>query len=255
MSIQSQALQTAIDTAKAAGAFLKEHFDDNKRVDEASQHDIKLELDKVSQALITKRLLAAFPDHAILGEEGKEGDPSSPYEWIVDPIDGTVNYYYGIPQYCVSIALRHEGEIIVGVIYDPMLDECWYAEKGGKAYKNGVEQHVSPRVNMNEAIVFIGHGKTEGSKEKGLRRFAHVSSQVRKIRIIGTAALALAYIASARFDAYVESMVSIWDIAAGKLIVECAGGRVDFTPFSEGCEQGSIIAWNGGIPIVESLGD
>lgn len=255
MDIQHQALLTAIDTAKAAGAFLKEHFGDNKRVDEASQHDIKLELDKVSQALIFKRLSEAFPDHALLGEEGVEGNPESPYEWIVDPIDGTVNYYYGIPLYCVSIALRYRGEIIVGVIYDPMLDECWYAEKGGKAYKNGVEQHVSSRDKMSEAIVFIGHGKTQGSKEKGLQRFAHVSNQVRKIRIIGTAALALAYIASSRFDAYVESMVSIWDIAAGKIIVECAGGRVDFTPFSEGSTAGSIIAWNNSIPLMESLGE
>ncbi|WP_245741043.1 inositol monophosphatase family protein [Akkermansia glycaniphila] len=255
MMIPQQALTVAIDTAKAAGAFLKQHFHDDKHVDEASQHDIKLELDKMSQALITERLLAAFPDHAILGEEGKEGDPSSDYEWIVDPIDGTVNYYYGIPLYCVSIALRCRGELIVGVIYDPNLDECWYAEKGGPAYLNGKVQHVSRRTQMSEAIVFIGHGKTDGSKEKGLRRFAHVSGQVRKVRIIGTAALALAYIASARFDAYVESMVSIWDLAAGKLIVECAGGRVDFEPFTEGGEQGSIIAWNNAIPIVESLGD
>ncbi|MCD7798963.1 MAG: inositol monophosphatase [Akkermansiaceae bacterium] len=255
MNIQHQALQVAIETAKMAGAFLKKHFGDDKRVDEASQHDIKLELDKLSQALIFGHILKVFPDHALLGEEGVEGNSASPYEWIVDPIDGTVNYYYGIPLYCVSIALRYQGEIIVGAIYDPMLDECWYAEKGGKAYKNGVEQHVSPRTKMAEAIVFIGHGKTDGSKEKGLQRFAHVSGQVRKIRIIGSAALALAYIASGRFDAYVESLVSIWDIAAGKLIVECAGGRVDFTPFSEGSTGGSIIAWNAAVPIVESLGD
>ena len=251
----SEFLQAATEAAQAAGGFLRSHFGGPLNVDANEAHDIKLELDRRSQRLIESLLLGRFPGHAVLGEEGRAGDPQSPFEWIVDPIDGTVNYYYGIPLYCVSIALRCRGELIVGVIYDPNLDECWYAEKGGPAYLNGKVQHVSRRTQMSEAIVFIGHGKTDGSKEKGLRRFAHVSGQVRKVRIIGTAALALAYIASARFDAYVESMVSIWDLAAGKLIVECAGGRVDFEPFTEGGEQGSIIAWNNAIPIVESLGD
>lgn len=251
--IISKELNTAIEAAKMAGIFLKTHFNDVKKVDEASQNDIKLELDKLSQALITRHILSNFPDHAILGEESKEGNPDSNHEWIVDPIDGTVNYYYGIPAFCVSIALRIDGRIQLGVIYDPMMDECWHTEGTGPSYLNDRIIHCSDRTKMAEAIVFVGHGKTDGSKEKGIERFAKIAHQVRKIRINGSAALAMAYIAAARFDSYVESTISIWDIAAGIILVENAGGIAQYEPRPEDPETGSIIAWNGKIPILESL--
>ncbi|WP_419527773.1 inositol monophosphatase family protein [Akkermansia sp.] len=249
----SPEMTAAILAAKSAGAFLKKHFYDQKKVDEASQNDIKLELDKLSQKLITEEILSVFPTHAVLGEEGYTGDRNSEYEWIVDPIDGTVNYFYTIPWFCVSIALRRRGEIVLGVIYDPMMDECWHVEKGGIPYMNDHPMHCSRREKMAEAVVFVGHGKTDGSKEKGIERFAKIAWQVRKVRNNGSAALALAYIACGRFDAYVESVISIWDIAAGVLLVEAAGGKVALEPKEGNPEQFAIIAWNGRIPIMEAL--
>lgn len=248
-------MAVAVKAAKAAGCFLKDNFNKPKKVDEESQNDIKIELDKLSQELITGLLLGEFPDHAVLGEEGKAGNEQSPFEWIVDPIDGTVNYYYGIPWFCVSIAMRVGSEVVLGVIYDPMMDECWSVEKGGEALLNGREIHCSNREKMSEAIVFVGHGKTDGSKEKGIERFAKIAWQVRKVRNNGSAALALAYIASGRFDAYVESVISIWDIAAGVLLVEAAGGQVILEPNEEIENQFAIVAWNGEIPIVEVLAE
>lgn len=255
MTTYSDEMTVAINAAKSAGAFLKKHFDEPKKVDEESQNDIKIELDKLSQKLITDIILETFPDHAVLGEEGRSGNSESPCEWIVDPIDGTVNYYYGIPWFCVSIAMRREGEIVLGVIYDPMMDECWHVEKGGPAYLNGKIRTCSDRERMAEAIVFVGHGKTDGSKEKGIERFAKVAWQVRKVRNNGSAALAMAYIACGRFDAYVESIISIWDIAAGALLVEAAGGKVILEPKEDSPEQFAIIAWNGRIPIIEALAE
>lgn len=116
--------------------------------------------------------------------------------------------------------------MVLGVIYDPMMDECWHVEKGGIPYMNDHPMHCSRRERMAEAVVFVGHGKTDGSKEKGIERFARIAWQVRKVRNNGSAALALAYIACGRFDAYVESVISIWDVAAGVLLVEAAGGKV-----------------------------
>lgn len=248
-------MDVAIRAAREAGRFLKEHFDKPMKVDEESQNDIKIELDKLSQKLITDLILDAFPDHAVLGEEGTAGTPGSPCEWIVDPIDGTVNYYYGIPWFCVSIAMRREGEVVLGVIYDPMMDECWHVQKGGPAYLNGQVRTCSTRDRMAEAIVFVGHGKTNGSKEKGIERFANIAWQVRKVRNNGSAALAMAYIACGRFDAYVESVISIWDIAAGALLVEAAGGKVILEPREGETNQFAVTAWNGRIPILEALAE
>ncbi len=244
-------LETAILAARQAGEFLRNHFHSEKVVDETSRYDIKIQLDKQAQALIGTVLLGGFPDHALFGEEGIDGDQSSDYQWIVDPIDGTVNYYYGIPHFCVSIALRVRDEIVVGVIYDPMMDELWSVEKGSPAHRNGVEISVSPREELAEAIVFVGHGKHDASMQTGLDRFSRISSQVRKMRITGSAALAMAYIATGRFDAYVESSISLWDIAAGKLLVEAAGGTVELTPREGEHEKFGIIASNGKIPIKE----
>src|SRR6185312_17516237 len=116
-------LETAVSAALAAGELLRSHFGSALEVNEFAAHDIKLELDVRSQELITRQLLERFPDHAIYGEEGIAGNQQSDFQWILDPIDGTVNYFYGIPHFCISIALRERGEIIVGVILDPMRNE------------------------------------------------------------------------------------------------------------------------------------
>ena len=246
-------LRAAEQAARLAGAFLREHFFSFKQVDEALQHDIKLRLDKESQELISDYLLSVFPDSAILGEEGNDGVAQSDYCWIVDPIDGTVNYFYGIPIFCVSIALQHKGKLVMGCVYDPMQQECFSAISGHAPTLNGQPIAVSSRSRMAEAVVFIGHGTHDGSGEAGIRRFAHISRQVRKIRILGSAALTLCYIAAGRFDAYVEGRICLWDFAAARVILEAAGGVVEFTPQAEDAVRGSILAWNGLIPLREAL--
>jgi len=246
-------LALATQAALEAGKLLREHFGSDATVDEATHHDIKLALDKESQTLITQILLEARPGDALYGEEGLAGNLDSERQWIVDPIDGTVNYYYAIPHFCVSIALRVAGEIVVGVIHDPMVGETWTVEKGGPAMLNGKPIQASKREKLEESILFVGCGKDEEALRTGIERFRKASLKARKMRMMGSAALGMAYIASGRLDAYVESRISLWDIAAGKLLVETAGGKVDLTPAVDHSDAWAIVATNGRIPIHEIL--
>src|SRR6266403_3671994 len=142
--------------ARAAGELLRQNFHRPLRVNAAEAHDIKLEIDVEAQNLITTSLLQEFPQHALYGEEGIVGDQTSVHQWVVDPLDGTVNYFYRIPHFCVSIALRFQGEIVVGVIYDPMRDEMWSVQKGENPTLNGKEFRVSERADLAEAVVSVG---------------------------------------------------------------------------------------------------
>lgn len=246
-------LALATHAALEAGKLLREKFGQLAIVDEATHHDIKLQLDKTSQDLITKILLDACPGDALYGEEGIAGNQDSERQWIVDPIDGTVNFFYGIPHFCVSIALRIGEEIVVGVIHDPMVQETWTVEKGGPALHNGTPISVSSRDLLEESILFVGCGKDGDALRTGMDRFAKASLRARKMRMMGSAALGMAYIASGRLDAYVESKISLWDIAAGKLLVETAGGKVDLSPSPQHPDSYGIVATNGRIPIEEIL--
>jgi len=159
------------------------------------------------------------------------------YRWVVDPIDGTVNFAYGIPHACVSIALQQGGQnpaaagfedgyqTLAGVVYDPFCDELWTGIRGQAARLNGKITRVSQRRKLREAILSIGFAKTRENLEGTLPYFIELVHRVRKLRIMGSAALALTYVASGRFDAYIERGIHLWDIAAGGLIVECAGGE------------------------------
>ncbi len=246
-------LETAVHAAHEAGKLLRANFNEVKEVDEALHHDLKLALDKESQELITEIILQNFTDHAIYGEEGLAGDQSSAHQWIVDPIDGTVNFFYGIPHFCISIAKRVNEELVLGVIYDPMVDELWTIEKGGQPLLNGKPVAVSPREKLEESILFVGCGKDEHALSTGLERFRKGSLKARKMRMMGSAALGMAYIACGRLDAYVESRISLWDIAAGVLMIEATGGKVDLKPHPEKDDVYSIVATNGKIPIEEIL--
>ena len=246
-------LETAKQAACQAGAFLREHFGQPLDVDEEKHHDIKLALDRESQELITRVLLSTYPDHAIYGEEGVAGNQDSELQWIVDPIDGTVNYFYGIPHYCVSIALRHKEELIAGVIYDPSMDELWEVQKGSPALLNGKPISVSSRTKLEESALFVGCGKDEATLATGLERFKRASLRARKMRMMGSAALGMAYIASGRLDAYVESRISLWDIAAGQLLLESAGGKITLEKVEGKSDVWAIVATNGKIPIEEIL--
>ncbi len=247
----SEYLEVAERAAREAGALLREHYGRDQQVDAYEDHDIKLELDVRSQARITEVLLGAYPDHAVLGEEGEEGAAAGGFEWIVDPIDGTVNYYYGIPHFCVSIALRRGAgdEYLAGVIYDPMLDELWSVAAGGAPTLNGRPISVSSRGRMAEAVVTVGFSKTKASMDAGFERYKEIAYQVRKSRMMGSAALAMAYIACGRLDAYIEEVISLWDIAAGKMLIEAAGGRVDLADSAVSPGKLSICSWNGKLPL------
>lgn len=251
-----QPIDVAIQAAKEAGAFLREHFENTEAlvVNEATQHDVKLELDVRSQTLITEILLGAFPEHALYGEEGLAGNQESEWQWIVDPIDGTVNYFYGIPHFCVSIALRHRGKTQLGVIFDPMTSELWTAERGQGAFLNGRPLSVSQRDALNEAVITVGFSKTAAGMKQGLGKFHELANQVRKIRIMGSAALGLAYVATGRLDAYLEGFISLWDIAAGVLLIEEAGGRVETVNLDDSPDKFSIAATNGQLSFPDWFG-
>ena len=231
-----EAQKAAVKAARAAGRVMLANWHLPKHVNATDPHDIKLELDVRCQKLIEKILRAAFPQISLLGEEGCSGDANSDYRWVVDPIDGTVNFAYGIPHACVSIALQRRAQTagiaefkdgfqtLVGVVYDPFCDELWTAIRGQPARLNGKVIHVSKRSKLRETILSIGFAKTRENLEATLPYFIDLTHRVRKLRIMGSAALALVYVATGRFDAYIERGIHLWDIAAGGLIVECAGG-------------------------------
>ena len=251
-----RATTAASEAARSVGALMRRHLPDAKKANEVTQHDIKLELDVRSQKLIERTLRSAFPNVALLGEEGTAGDPNAEHRWVVDPIDGTVNFAYGIPHACVSIALQqqtgdpklagyHDGyRTLVGVVYDPFCDEMWTAIRGQPSRLNGRPIRVSKRSKLDEAIVSIGFAKDRATLEHMLPYFNQLVRRVRKTRIMGAAALALTYVATGRFDAYIARSISIWDIAAGGLIVECAGGDFSRKPIP-GEHKYAMIASNG----------
>lgn len=234
-----KALNSASEAARDVGGMLRLHRLRNKRVNLTTAHDLKLELDVRSQRRITEYLGGRHPEIPVLGEE--ESDPAhetSELRWVVDPIDGTVNFAAGIPHCCVSIALEHqvragEYESILGVIYDPFADELWTAKRGGPAKRNGRKIVPSNHAKLSQCMVSLGFAQSELSLSTSVRNFAILTPNVRKIRIMGSAALALAYVADGRFDAYIEAGLRRWDIAAGRLILECSGGAVECTPLKE----------------------
>jgi myo-inositol-1(or 4)-monophosphatase len=247
----SPELTLAIHAAREAGALLRANFEGDLNVNELQAHDIKLALDVESQKLIENLILETFPDHAIYGEEGIAGDQESTTQWIVDPIDGTVNYYYGIPHFCVSIAMRRDGELKIGAIYDPMMDEMFAVDFEGPATRNGKEIRPSTREKWSDAIVTIGFSKSKEAIDAGMVRYRDVAYRVRKTRMMGSAALALAYIACGRLDAYIEEMISIWDVAAGLIMLERGGGVVTLTSSETHPDKSSIISSNGNLDLSE----
>ena len=242
-------LDAAQKAARAAGELLRQNFQQPLRVNSREAHDIKLEIDVQSQELITDLLLQEFPQHALYGEEGIVGDQMAEFQWVVDPIDGTVNYYYGIPHFCISIALRHRQQVIVGVIYDPMRDEMWAARKGAKPQLNGKEFRVSDRKILAEAVISIGLSKTSATIDAALPLLQDMVRRVRKCRLMGSAALDMAYVACGRFDAYLERSISLWDVAAGCLLVESAGGKIEMHSHPDQKDKYSIVASNGVIDL------
>jgi len=237
-------LPCMVDAAHAAGKIMRDNWRSPKKVSSETQHDIKLELDVRCQKKITNILQKAFPDVPLLGEEGNSGDIDAEYRWVVDPIDGTVNFTYGIPHACVSVALQRRGRTQVGVVFDPFCDELWTAVHGKPALLNGRKISVSSRAKFEEAIVSVGFAKHKSTLERMLPLMFELIHKVRKLRTMGSATLALTYVATGRLDMYTEFGVRLWDIAAGGLILECAGGEFWNRPV-DGVHAYHVIASNG----------
>ncbi|MFN2448838.1 MAG: inositol monophosphatase family protein [Candidatus Baltobacteraceae bacterium] len=239
------ALTTAVAAARRAGALLLEQLHRPLHIEEKGRRaDLVTAADRQSERLIVETLLEAFPQAAILGEEGAAVPGSSDERWIVDPLDGTTNYAHGYPFFCVSIAYERAGIIEAGVVYAPLLKECFTAVRGGGAFLNGERIFVSRTVAVGDAMLCTGFKPYD--YETNAAFFAHASRHAQAVRRDGAAALDFAYTAMGRFDAFWEFGLAAWDVAAGALFVREAGGAVsaiDGAPFS--VDGASVLASNG----------
>ncbi len=224
-------LRFAKETAYEAGRILLRGANKPHTIDRKGIVDLVTEMDLKSEKMIYRAIRKAFPSHSILAEEGSSRDTDSDFRWIVDPLDGTTNYAHGFPVWCVSIALEKCGEIIAGVIYNPNLDEMFYASKGNGAFRNRKRIHVTNESRLSDA--FLATGFPYDIRETdidNLDNFARFYKTARAVRRDGSAAMDMAYTAAGIFDGYWELKLSPWDTAAGKLLVEEAGGKI--TDFS-----------------------
>lgn len=231
MNVMNEYLTTAIQAARAAAAIHRFHAEDiDKQIDtKANYADLVTKVDKESERRIRELISAAHPDHTILGEEqgelaGRAGH--SRWRWIVDPLDGTLNYAHGFPFYCVSIALEVRGRLEVGVVLDGNRRELFTAVRGGGAFLNGAPIRVTEEADPRQAMLATGFAYTEATIIDNVEVFARVLPKVRSVRRPGAAALDLSYVACGRFDGFWELTLNPWDVAAGVLIIEEAGGRV-----------------------------
>ncbi|MEW6658441.1 MAG: inositol monophosphatase family protein [Thermodesulfobacteriota bacterium] len=249
--------------ALAAGAVLRQNFCKPQRITYKGAIDPVTETDIQAQEMITALIRQTFPEHGFLAEEttaegnGEQPPPAvsfparqedaAPYRWIIDPLDGTVNFAHGYPAFCVSIAWEAQGTLTYGVIYDPLRDELFEARKGGGAYRNGQAIRVSKTKRLDRALLATGFPYDIRERlPETLARLGRVLGVAQGLRRGGSAALDLAYVACGRFDGFWEENLKPWDTAAGVLIVEEAGGRI--TTFGGGgydIYAANIVASNG----------
>jgi len=222
-------LDVAVDAARNAGTLLREALGGPRRIDYKGGHPTNLvtEMDRRAEALIVDALQRAFPDHAVLGEEGGARTGASPYRWLIDPLDGTTNYAHGLPLFAVSIALEQRGEVQLGVAYDPTREELFVAQRGAGATLNGERLRVSETAALGESLLATGFPyDIRTTTATNLPEYAALSLRSRAVRRLGSAVLDLCYVAAGRFDGFWELSLGPWDMAAGGLMVLEAGGRV-----------------------------
>ena len=241
--------ECAIEIAREAGIFLKDKLNSVHTIDYKGEINLVTEVDKISEEMITSKINALFPDHDILAEEFTDIDRGSDFRWIIDPLDGTTNYAHGYPYFCVSIALERLNTMTVGIVYDPMLDEMFVAEKGKGAFLNDREIHVSNTRGIIKSLLATGFPyDIREDSHNNLNYFNEMILKAQAIRRAGSAALDLAYVAAGRFDGFWELKLNPWDIAAGWLLVEEAGGIItDMGGNDYHLESSSILASNGRI--------
>ncbi len=228
--MQSEFMKTAVLAAKKAGTVILSYrgkFTDLNKVKYKGKRDIVTKADFEAEKIIKETILKAFPSHEILAEETPRGYELADFLWVVDPLDGTVNFAHNYPHFCVSIALKKKEQTILGVIFDPVLNELFTAEKGKGAFLNGNKISVSQNSELIRILLNTGFSYNRGEKmEFTLNAVRRLLYKIKDIRRSGSAALDLAYIACGRVDAYLEYHLKPWDLCAGALLVQEAGGKV-----------------------------
>ncbi len=215
-----------IELSMEAGEILKEGLGKEHRVTYKGPINIVTEIDRKSEDLLVGRIRAAFPQHSIVAEESGFLDGQNEHRWFIDPVDGTSNYAKGFPMFCVSIGYAYKGKMRLAAAYDPVRDECFSAERGQGAWLNGSRMHVTNTNRLIDSMLVTGFPYDMEQKENNLNHFINLSRKVQTIRRLGSAVLDQAYVAAGRLDGYWEIGVSAWDIAAGTLLIEEAGGLV-----------------------------
>jgi myo-inositol-1(or 4)-monophosphatase len=242
-------LQIAIEAALEAGKYLKENVGKIRHIDrkEGQETNLVTEIDKKAEATIIGKIKRHYPDHDFLGEESGAAEIKSEYRWIIDPLDGTVNYTHGLPIFCVSIGLEHKGTIVLGVVYDPSLDELFTAERGKGAWLNKKRIEVSKSATLIESLVVTGFPYTVNKNpEPDITHFRNFVVEAQAVRRLGSAALDLSYVAAGRFDGFWEGSLNPWDMAAGVLLVTEAGGTwTDYVGAPSNVYNKQMLATNG----------
>jgi myo-inositol-1(or 4)-monophosphatase len=240
-------LDFAIRVAKDAGRLLRDRVGTRIDIDHKGAINIVTDVDLASERLIREAIATHYPRHQVLGEEGGLAENSSEYRWVVDPLDGTTNFAHAYPVFCVSIALEHQGETVLGVVYDPTRDELFAAERGGGASLNNRPIRVSAIGDLMQSLLSTGFPyDIKTSTFTNLDHWANFAMNAQALRRDGAAALDLCYVACGRFDGFWELNLSPWDTAAGALIVTEAGGRVtDFAGNKFSNYEPQVLASNG----------
>jgi len=223
-----QFLTVAQEATHQAGALLRDNWLKPKTIEiKTDIVDLVTNVDKAADALITSMLRAQFPTHKIIAEESAVSGQESPYQWYIDPLDGTTNFAHGFPHFAVSIALAHQSQLLVGVVYDPLRDETFCASRGHGATLNGKPVHVSPAPTLAQALLLTGFPYDRRKRSEFYLRFYQAFMvRTQGVRRSGSAALDLCYVACGRADAFWEWRLHPWDTAAGALMVEEAGGKM-----------------------------
>jgi myo-inositol-1(or 4)-monophosphatase len=243
VSLHDELLALATRVAHEAGAGLRDAFGRVLEISaKSTPTDLVSEADVVTERLIRARLEVSRPHDAILGEEGVDRPGTSGLRWVVDPLDGTVNFLFGIPQWCVSIACEDSAGVLAGVVFDPLRDETWAATREGAATLNDAPIQTRRAESIAATLVATGFGYDSAVRESQSRIVARLLPRVRDLRRLGAAALDLAWTAGGRLDAYYEHGVKHWDVAAGALICERAGLTVRELPPAPPAERGLLVA-------------
>ena len=219
-------LEAALSAARSAGEVLRAGFGTEHAITYKGEVDLVTEIDEEAERVIREELLGAFSTYGMLAEEGGELAGEEDTRWIVDPLDGTTNYAHGLPIFCVSIGLERAGEVVLGVVHDPMREEIYVAERGGGATLNGEPIKVSDTGELIQALIATGFPYDRAEMPEALELFGRFAATTRGMRRLGSAALDLCYVASGRLDGYYERGIWPWDLAAGSLILEEAGGKL-----------------------------